>query len=242
MSEIRILTQKQTPSSWILDGRMFRIVSWEIESEEIEELIDSLIGKDSYSINQIRSKEGDLKGITLLFINDPAKVEIIRTTLLVTSGGTELRKTTPLKNNIVDTHTIKTTAPLWITKERILSVFSKFNSDPHTYDLIVDEKELKNVKYPLVRFYRTVVDRKGVKTPVNVIYIEYSPHSKYKYDSFIALSIQHRCSFENYLSKEKAVLIFDKWYTEKSVKESIKDIIKNVREDTLQQEKRKLKI
>lgn len=230
MSESRIRSQENTPKSWILDGLMFRILSWEIEKEEIEELIDSLIGKGNYSINQIRSKNGELKsgGITLLYVKSPEDSEKIRTTLLITSSGTELRKIPHSFIKNIETKTIKTTAPLWITKEKILDVFSKYNTDQNVYDMKIEGKLIKGVKYPLVRFYPTIVDRNSIKTKVNIIYVEYSPKSECKNDSFIALSLEHRCKFYNKLSKEEAVLVFDKWVIEKPIKDVIKEKIKSV--------------
>lgn len=211
-STLRIQSQLNTPSSWILDGRMFRIKSWEITKEEIDDLMKTLV-KGSYSINQIHLREGDLKGISLLYLELPEDVEKIRTTLLKTSSGTELKKISQVKQNLIESRTIKTTAPIWITKDKILEVFSKYNSDPTERSIIIDKKLLENVTYPLVRFYPTEVNRNGEIIQVNVIYIEFSPKYESRYDSFIALSMEHRCKFKN--DDEEAILIFNKWTVEK---------------------------
>lgn len=223
-SEARKISQLNTPKEWILDGRMFRIKSWEIEEKEIHTVVDSLV-KHEFKINVIRGKDGVPKGITLLYLSDPEDVEIIRTNLLITETCTELRKISQLSNPENVSRTIKTTAPLWISKERILKVFSKYNSDPDSYDFKIDGVKVKGVKYPIVRFYPTTVDRdttdkdtgkvSAKKTKVNVVYVEFSPKEKCKYDSFIALSMEHRVPFYNSLSQEKATLIFDKWTVDK---------------------------
>jgi leucyl aminopeptidase len=217
----RILSQEDTPSSWILGGKMFRIKSWEIKKEEIDRLCSTII-KGKYELNQIHSKDGDLKGITLLFISDRKDVEKIRKTILVTESGTELRKTSQLANSFISTRTIKTTAPVWVTSKKILKVFSKYNSDPTLRTLIVDKKEVNDVQYPIVRFFPTVVDRNGSKTKVNVIYIEFSPKESCKYDSFIALSMGFRCNLVNNISGEEATLIFDRWTVDK-IKDTVED-------------------
>ena len=214
MSSYRIQSQLDTPKEWILDGRMFRIKSWEIKKDEIATLISSLV-EDQYKINQIHDKNGELKGITLLYLHSEKDVELIRKTLLITSSGTELRKTSHISPSTIETRTIKTTAPLWVTKGRIYSVFSKYNSDPNTYDISVDQKMMIGVKYPIIRFHPTHVDRDGKNTKVNIVYVEFSPRSGNSKDSFIALSMEHRCVFKNIISSEEAVLIFDKWMVEK---------------------------
>lgn len=217
----RIKSQIDTPHKWILDGRMFRILSWEIEEEEIRELLHREIG-DEYSLNLIRSKEGELKGITLVYLKDPEKVEKLRTTLLITATGTELRKTSHLPVTVIPTRTIKTTAPMWITRKKIYNVFSKYNSDPNKYDIIVDQTLAKGIQYPVIRFHQTTVDRDGKNTRVKVVYVEFSPNPEYKNDSFIALSMEHRCRFKNAISGEEATLIFDKWTIEKEPKKEHK--------------------
>lgn len=195
--EARINSQKNTPKEWILNGKMFRIKTWEIDEPELKDLFDSLI-KNDYSMNVIRDKNGILKGITLLYVNNPEDVETIRTTLLVTSTKSELRKTSQMHDTNIKSRTIKTTAPISITKEKFYSEFSKYNSDIGS-------------KYPLIRFHPTYVDRKGKRTKVNIVYIEFSPKSECVYDSFIALSMQHR------LTIEKDILIFDRWTDEKPI-------------------------
>lgn len=214
MTSLRIQSQLDTPKSWILGERMFRIKSWEIEKEEIHTLIASIV-KGPFHINQINNKEGELKGITLLYINNPEDVEIVRKTLLITSSGTELRKISHIKENIIDSKTIKTTAPIWVTANKVREVFSKYNSDFTKRTLTVDKKVVESVEFPVVRFYPTIVDRNGKSTKVNVVYIEFSPEEAHKHDSFIALSMEHRCKFTNNISKEEATLIFDKWTVEK---------------------------
>jgi hypothetical protein len=209
----RTQSQLDTPKEWILDGRMFRIKSWEIKKEEIDVLIKSIV-KGPYKLNQIHDKNGELKGITLLFLSSEEDVELIRTTILITSSGTELRKTSHILTPTIETKTIKTTAPLWVTKAKLYNIFSKYNSDPNTYDISVDQKMMVGIKYPIIRFHPTHVDRNGRKTKVNVAYVEFSPVPEYSKDSFIALSMEHRCVFKNIISDEEAVLIFDKWMVE----------------------------
>lgn len=226
MSTPRLQSQLDTPKEWVTDGKMFRIKSWEIEKEEIDTLVKTLI-QGEYSINVIHSKEGELKGITLLYVKDPEDAEKIRTTLLVTSSGTELRKTHPLRGSIVKTRTIKTTAPNWITKKRLLNVFSKYNSDPKRYDIAVDGTVIKGIRYPVIRFHPTNVTRNGVITPVKVVYIEFSPDPECIHDSFIAYSMEHRHVFKNPLSGEEATLIFDEWLVEKiNVKDTEKLVLR----------------
>lgn len=147
MSSARIQSQLDTPKTWILNDRMFRIKSWEIKEDEIKQLLDSIV-KHDYKINLIRGKEGELKGITLLYLNHKEDVETIRTNLLVTSSGTELRKTSQIPNCSILSRTIKTTAPLWISYDRMYKIFSKYNTDNDTYDLPIDHKITKGVKYP----------------------------------------------------------------------------------------------
>jgi hypothetical protein len=215
MANPRTQSQLDTPKEWILDGRMFRIKSWEIKKEEIKSLMDTII-KGEYALNQIHDKNGELKGITLLYLRSPDDVELVRTTILLTESGTELRKTSQVPFSTIPTKTIKTTAPMWVTKQRLQAVFGKYNSDPKEYDLLIDQTLTKGVKYPIVRFYPTRVDRNGKKTQVKVAYIEFSPDPRYAKDSFIALSMEHRCLFKNPISGEEALLIFDKWTVEKT--------------------------
>lgn len=214
-AEARIRMQLDIPKEWIMNGKMFRIKSWEIEEAEIRALIDTLV-KHDYRINMIRGKDGILKGITLLYLTNKEDVEKIRTTLLITSSGTELRKISQLKESHIVSRTIKTTAPIWVTKEKILSIFSKYNTDAEEYDISVDHKFSKNTKYPLVRFHPTLVDREGKTISVNVVYVEFSPKFDSRYDSFTALSMEHRVEVKNNISGETAVLIFDKWTVEKT--------------------------
>lgn len=228
-SEIRKISQLNTPHDWVINGKMFRIKSWEIEEEEIRAVIDPLIKHGPYKINVIRGRDGITKGMTLLFVEHPLDVETIRTSLLITETGTELRKTSHFPNSNNVSRTIKTTAPIWITKERMYKIFSKYNTDPDTYDMIVDKKHLKNAKYPIIRFHPKVVDRHGKPTKVNVLYVEFSPKDSCKYDSFIALSMEHRVVIENALSKEVVVLIFDKWTVDKvASRKLVKDVVHDV--------------
>lgn len=213
-AELRIQSQLDTPHEWILSGKMFRIKSWEIEKDEIDRLCSQII-KGEYKLNQIHGKDGTLKGITLLHVSDPEDVERVRTTLMITESGTELRKTSQLTNAAIETRTIKTTAPIWVTKKKLLSVFSKYNSDKTNRTIKVDGRDIEGIQYPIIRFYPTEVIRDGSKTKVNVAYVEFSPLEKYKYDSLVALSMEHRCSFFNNISGEEAILIFDRWTVEK---------------------------
>lgn len=215
-ASLRIQSQLDTPHTWLLggeSGKMFRIKSWEIGIDEIDRLCSQII-KGKYKLNQIHGKDGTLKGITLLYVFEPEDVEKIRTTLMITESGTELRKTSHMTNAIVETRTIKTTAPIWVTKKKVLSVFSKYNSDMTKRSLKIDGEYVTDVMYPLVRFDPTEVIRDGIKTKVNVIYIEFSPLEEYKYDSLVALSMEHRCKFLNNISGEEATLIFDRWTVE----------------------------
>lgn len=214
-AEARIHSQLNTPKEWIMNNRMFRIKTWEIEETEIRALLDKLI-VHKYYLNVIRNKEKQLQHISLLFLTDDSDVEKIRTTLLVTSSGTELRKTSQLKNNNISTRTLKSTVPIWLTHARVWSIFSKYNTDTKVYDnVVVDHKVLKNVQYPLIRFYPTTVDRKGKVAKVNVVYIEFSPNPACKNDSFIALSMEHRSEIKNNISGEIETLMFDEWTVEK---------------------------
>lgn len=223
---LRIQSQLDTPHAWIL-GKMFRIKSWEIGKDEIENTVSKII-KGEYKINQIHNKEGELKGITLLYVQDPEDLERIRTSLLITDSGTELRKTSQLPLSLIKSRTIKTTAPLWVTKKKVLSVFSKYNTDKTKRCMKINKVEVQNATFPIVRFYPTIVNREGVMTKVNVIYIEFSPLEECKYDSLIALSMEHRCKFINNISGEEAILIFDRWTVEK---DPVRKLIKETEEE-----------
>lgn len=215
VANARIQSQLNTPKEWIMNNRMFRIKSWEIGEDEIRSLIDSLV-KHKYSLNLIRGKSGELKGITLLYLTDDNDVEIIRTSVLITSSGTELRKVSQFPKSDIASRTIKTTAPIWVTHARVYSIFSKYNTDPQFYDISMDHKINKSTQYPLIRFHPTIVDRDGKMTHVNVVYVEFSPNPLCQNDSFVALSMEHRTVVKNNISGEMATLIFDKWTVEKT--------------------------
>lgn len=223
VANARIQSQLNTPKEWIMNNRMFRIKSWEIGEAEIRSLFDSLI-KHKYSLNLIRGKSGELKGITLLYLTDDYDVEKIRTSLLITSSGTELRKVSQISKSDIASRTIKTTAPIWVTHARVFSIFSKYNTDPQFYDISMDHKMNKSTQYPLIRFHPTIVDRDGKMTHVNVVYVEFSPKPSCQNDSFVALSMEHRTQIKNNISGEMATLIFDKWTVEKThpISEKIK--------------------
>lgn len=214
----RIQSQLNTPKEWIMNDRMFRIKSWEIGEAEIRSLLDTLI-KHKYSLNLIKSKNGLLKGITLLYLTNEDDVEKIRTSLLVTSSGTELRKVSQIPKCDIASRTIKTTAPIWVTHARVFSIFSKYNTDPEPH-------KGTQLPYPLVRFHPTIVDRDGKLTHVNVVYVQYSDKPSSINDSFVALSMEHRSTVKNNISGEEATLIFDKWTVEKTppISEKIKVI------------------
>lgn len=242
----RIQSQLNTPKKWIVNNRMFRIKSWEIEEPEIRSLLDTLI-VHKYYLNVIRNKERVLQKITLLLLTNDEDVEKIRTTLLITSSGTELRKTAPLRNNVIPTRQLKTTAPIWLTYSRLMSIFSKYNTDMEYYDLPINHTIVKNVRYPLIRFHPTTVDRHGKLTKVHVVYIEFSPKISCQYDSFVALSMEHRSEIKNNISGDVETLMFDKWTVEKPIKKilskpmvKLEELAETKKEDVIEVKKKKI--
>lgn len=212
-------TQDNTPDEWILDGRMFRIKTWELSHEEVESAILEHIPKDSFELSVIKDKTGESKGISLLYINDPEYVRKIKTHQLITRVGkiSNLRKISHIKDKEIETNTIKTTAPVWVSKERIFEEFKQYNSDPNKHVIKVDgAKKLR--EYPIIRMHQTKVMRGDELIKVNVIYVQFSSNEKYKYDSFIALSMKHRLEITNPITRERCTLLFDKWTTEKKIK------------------------
>lgn len=213
--------QKNTPSSWILGGKMFRLKTWELNHEEIESAIIKIIPKDSFILNVIQDKDENKKEISCLYVKDEENVEKIRTSELETTIGkiSKLRKVPQFKHHFIKSKTIKTTAPLWVTKNMIYQSFYIFNTDKKIYKMNIDGK-VKLTKYPVVRMYPTKVIRDGSETDVNVIYVQFSNKKECENDSFIALSINHKL-----LVKDKnncCKLLFDEWTKEKKLSKRIK--------------------
>lgn len=220
-SELGEKFQLDTPTDWIINGKMFRLKTWELQLPEIEECIKKYIS-GPFSLSQIKDKEGELKGITLLYVDTPTDAEKIRKILLITSGGTKLRKM-PRKISLPSTTTLKTTAPTWASKQIIREAFAKYNTDPGSYNLIVDQNISNNVSYPIVRFFQRKIERNGRTVPAVVVYIEFSPRKEFSDDSYVALSMVHRLEIKNPISGEKATLVFENWISDKEIVTQMKE-------------------
>lgn len=212
--------QKDTPTEWILGGRMFRLKTWELSYNEIESAITKLIPKESFELNVIQDKDENKKEISCLLVKDKDSIEKIRTNELVTTIGkvSKLKKVSHIKNNLIESRTIKTTAPTWVTKEMIFSSFLPYSSDKKIYKVKVD-KNVKLVQYPIIRVHPKKVLREGEMIDVNVIYVQFSPNSESKDDAFIAVSMKHRLPLSN--KNNSCVLLFDNWTKEKKLKKDM---------------------
>lgn len=220
-SELGEKFQFETPNDWAINGKMFRLKTWELQLSEIKDCIKKYIN-GPFSLSQIKDKEGELKGITLLYVDTPNDAEVIRKVLLVTSGGTKLRKM-PRKASLPITNTLKTTAPTWASKHVIRDAFAKYNTDPGSYNIVVDQQILNNVSYPIVRFFQRKIERNGRTVPAVVVYVEFSPKKEFVDDSYVALSMVHRLEIKNPISGEKATLIFENWISDKEMVSQMKE-------------------
>lgn len=122
-------------------------------------------------------------------------------------------------------YTIKTTAPLWVTKQMIKDIFDQYSSDQELYTLNIDGKICENQRYPIVRTSPRWVTRHGEKILVNVVYVEYSPKPGHEDDALVAQSMQYRTFITNPANPEERIsLIFNPWIVDKSeAKESLHD-------------------
>jgi len=118
--------------------------------------------------------------------------------------------------------TIKTTAPLWVSRAMIEEIFNKYSNDKESHTLVIEGRIMEDQRYPLIRFKPTNVMREDpktgikVKTTVNVIYIEYSPKPGCEDDALVAQSMQYRTYVTNPNDPlEVASLIFKPWTFDK---------------------------
>mgnify|MGYP006879904672 CR=1 FL=1 len=135
-----------------------------------------------------------------------------------------------------DSCTIKTTAPLWATKDMFKEIFSRYSSDLEKYSMTIDGKYYESEQYPIVRTYPLHVTRHGEKVLANVVYIEYSPKPGHEDDALVAQSMQHRTKVVDPNDPTQcANLIFNFWIIDKTeAKISLQDR-KRVHEERVRQ-------
>lgn len=214
-----------TPKQWVTVGHhMIRLRTWELTYDQVYETVKPFIVDGGFKLVVRTEKNGSPIGYSALLVEKESDMDRIRSnSLIYTPADLESEKPTVIakiqkysKSTGCDEYTIKTTAPLWASRQMIKDIFSKYSSDKEYYTLTIAGRAYENEQYPIVRFCRNTVMRYGVKTEVNVVYIEYSPKPGCEDDALVAQSMQYRTYITNPNdSSDIASLIFKFWKVEK---------------------------
>jgi|JI10StandDraft_1071094.scaffolds.fasta_scaffold596742_2 hypothetical protein len=214
-----------TPKQWVTVGHhMIRLRTWELTYDQVCEAVKPFIVDGNFKLVVRTEKNGCPIGYSALLVEKESDMDRIRSnSLIYTPLDVEGEKPTVIakiqkysKSPGYDEYTIKTTAPLWASRQMIKDIFSKYSSDKDYYTLTIDGRVYENEQYPIIRFSRNTVMRYGIKTDVNVVYIEYSPKHGCEDDALVAQSMQYRTYVKNPNDlSDIASLVFKFWKLEK---------------------------